>query len=58
MAYGSNSLLPWDGTAAYQLVGEVMAHQGITGTGSERRSPEMGTETRTQALWGAAGEKP
>ncbi len=28
MAYGSNSLLPWDGTAAYQLVGEVMAHQG------------------------------
>ncbi len=28
MAYGPNSLLPWDGTAAYQLVGEVMAHQG------------------------------
>jgi hypothetical protein len=28
MAYGRNSLLPQDGTAAYQLVGEVMAHQG------------------------------
>ena len=28
MVYGSNNLLPKDGTASYQLVGEVMAHQG------------------------------
>lgn len=28
MIYGSNDLSPQDGTAAYQLVGELMAHQG------------------------------
>ncbi len=30
----------------------------MTGTGTERCSPEMGSETRTQALRGAAGAKP
>ena len=28
MVYDLNDLSPQDGTAAYQLVGELMAHQG------------------------------
>ncbi len=50
-------LSPGDGAATDQVVGEVMAHQPITGTGRESGSPEMGTETRTQALRGAAVAK-
>ncbi len=50
--------MPKDGAAADQAVGEVMAHQTFDRTGHESGSPEMDTETRVQALRGAAGAKP
>ena len=31
MVHGRNGPLLWEGLAAYQLVGEVTAHQGIDG---------------------------
>ncbi len=49
--------LPKDGTASDQVVGGVKAPKPITGTGPERGSPEMETETRFQALRGASGAK-
>ncbi len=47
-----------DGAAADQAVGGVMATKPLTGMGHESGSPEMDTETRVQALRGAAGTKP
>ncbi len=50
--------MPKDGAAADQAVGEVMVTKPLTGTGHESGSPEMDTETRVQALRGAATAKP
>ncbi len=40
--------------AAYQLVGEVMAHKATTGSWSERMTSHIGTETRPRLLREAA----
>ncbi len=50
--------MPKDGAAADQAVGEVMAHQTFDRYGHESGSPEMDTETRVQALRGAATARP
>ncbi len=50
--------MPKDGAAADQAVGEVMAHQTFDRYAHESGSPEMDTETRVQALRGAATAKP
>ena len=42
--------------ASYQLGGEVMAHQAMTGRGCESMAPGKGTETRTLLLREAAVE--
>ncbi len=42
--------------ASYQLVGEVMAHQGFTGSWSERMVSHTGTETLPRLLREAAVE--
>ncbi len=39
---------------SYQLVGEVTAHQGYTGTGTERLARRIGTETLPRLLREAA----
>ncbi len=46
------------GSWSIMVVGEVKAHQAIIDRGRESGSPEMGTETTTQALRGAAGAEP
>ncbi len=48
---------PKDDAATDQVVGEVWLTKPFTGAGRESGSPEMGTETRAQALRGAAVAK-
>ncbi len=45
-----------EGSKSYQLVGEVMAHQGLGATGPERVFPHTGTETLPRLLREAAVE--
>ncbi len=41
----TKDLSVWERPISYQLVGEVMAHQGMTGSGAERLARNIGTET-------------